>query len=186
MSQSSHGIVLLDGALFDDSVTWLYQTFPSHQPLPLLTGTPYEAIADAGTILLEAWQGSPLQQAWWRGDERLADTTIWLETPLTAEQVFVHLQRRLRVQSPDHRSLWLRLGNGEALRHAWLAEAQWPTGFWHGVNSVWLHHQGTPRCAWSNEAPHLDCTDTGANEVTLDWLLLQALAQESDNPQEVG
>ena len=83
---------------------------------------------------------------------------------------------------------WLRLGDARPLYRAWLAKTQWPEGFWHRVERIWLRHEVGVVCAWHNEQSHQDMTvaDQGiATQLTLDWPLLQALASQDDTTQDV-
>lgn len=183
---SQGGAVLIDGAQFDQALVWLYQQYSSHQPMPLLSTTPYAPLAEVGPILLEAPLGSPLHRDWWRGDEAFQHA-VWLDIELPIGQVFTSLQRRLRVRSPDGREFWLRMADARPLRHAWLAGANWPDGFWHGVRGLWLRHDSAAVCAWHNPAPEWDCVPTGIGsnaQATLDWPLLEALTTDMDSPQE--
>src|SRR3546814_10398262 len=75
---TGNGAILLDGARYENATAWLYQTFPSHQPWPLLLNTPYEAIAEAGPILLDAPMGSPAYEAWKHGSG--VKDSVWLES----------------------------------------------------------------------------------------------------------
>lgn len=182
-----NGFLLMDGAHLEDAVVWLYQNYPSHQPMPLLLGTPYEPIAEAGPILLDAPMGSPAYQAWAHVEGNLSNG-LWLQTQQSASQVFNTLQRRIRIYSPDRREFWLRLGDATPMRQAWLAGAIWPIGFWHGIDCVWVNHEGTAKRAWVNEKPKEDCApnDSGINaQIVLTWPLLEALAPDTDTSQEV-
>lgn len=185
-TDSRNGFLLIDGAHFDDALAWFYQHYPSHQPMPLLIGTPYAPIAEAGPILLDAAIGSSIYQAWHNGDENLKNG-VWLQTPQTPNQVFTTLQRRIRIYSPDRREFWLRLGDAAPLRQAWLTGAVWPIGFWHGIDNVWLHHNGSPIRTWNNATPEENCApnDSGIDaQIILTWPLLEALAPDTDTPQE--
>lgn len=180
------GAVLLDGARYENSLAWLYQHFPSHQPRPLLLGTPYEPIADAGPILLDAPTGSAAYEAWRTGSEILDG--VWLESDVSVDDLYRIMQRRARVFAPDGRELWLRLGDARPLYRAWLAKTQWPEGFWHRVERIWLRHEVGVVCAWHYEQPQQDMAvaDQGiAARLTLDWPLLQALASQEDTTQDV-
>lgn len=184
---TGNGAVLLDGARYENAFAWLYQHFPDIQPRPLLLGTPYEPIADAGPILLVAPTGSPAYEAWRSGD--LILDGIWLESAAAADDLYRILQRRVRVFAPDRRELWLRLGDARPLHRAWLAKAQWPDGFWHRIQGIWLRHQASIVCAWHNDQAQVDLApaDQGiAAQLTLDWPLLEALASQDDTTQEVN
>jgi hypothetical protein len=178
----TEGAILLDGARYDDALMWIYEQYPDHQPLPLLAGTPYELLAEAGPILLSAPAGSPAYQAWWQGVD--LHSGLWLESRCEVDELFRLLQRRVRILSPDRREFWLRFADAQPMRNAWLTGAQWPEGFWHRIDSIWLHHEHIPTCAWRNQAPHIDCAPADAGlsaQVTLDWPMLEALA-----PQDVA
>ncbi len=182
----SSGALVLEGTRYEQPLRWLYQHHSEHEPQPLLRRTPYAEIAEFGAIMVPAGEGSTLRDAWWQGEASLR-SAVWLETALPPDQLFNVLQRRLRIHTPDGRECWLRLGDGGALRQAWLAGAQWPAGFWHGVTGVWLQHDETPIRAWSNETPEVDCApaDNGlAAQITLDWPLLEALTLNTDSHEE--
>lgn len=184
---TGNGAVLLDGARYENAFAWLYQHFPDAQPRPLLLGTPYEPIADAGPILLDAPTGSSAYEAWRSGDQVLDG--IWLESAAPADDLYRILQRRVRVFAPNRRELWLRLGDARPLHRAWLGKAQWPDGFWHRIQGIWLRHQASIICAWHNDQPQMDLApaDQGiVAQLTLDWPLLEALASEDDTTQEVN
>jgi len=182
---NGNGAILLDGARYESATAWLYQCFPSHQPRPLLLGTAYEPIADAGPILLDAPVGSMAYDAWRHGTE--IKDGLWLESDASMDDLQHILQRRLRIFTPEHRELWLRLGDARPLYQAWQLEGQWPVGFWHRISRIWLHHEGTIFCAWQNEQPEKDGAPAEldlAAQMTLDWRLLEALAEQDDTAQE--
>ena len=135
------GFLLIEGACLGAARTWFRQHYPSHQAVSLLINTPYVAIADAGPFLLEAPPGSPLRLDWWQGDSILG-RGVWLSTRLSPAKLLISLQRRLKVHGAHGHEYWLRLGDAGALLRAWEARAPWPTGFWHGVDSVWLLRRG--------------------------------------------
>ena len=113
---NGNGAILLDGARYESATAWLYQCFPSHQPRPLLLGTAYEPIADAGPILLDAPVGSMAYDAWRHGTE--IKDGLWLESDASMDDLQHILQRRLRIFTPEHRELWLRLVTpGLCIRH---------------------------------------------------------------------
>ncbi|WP_417780601.1 DUF4123 domain-containing protein [Stutzerimonas xanthomarina] len=185
-TSDGNGFILLDGARYENATAWLYQHFPSHQPTPLLLGTAYEPIADAGPILLDASVGSMAYIAWRRGTE--IKDGLWLESTASMDDMHRILQRRLRILTPESSELWLRLGDARPLYQAWLRRAQWPEGFWHRISRIWLHHEGKTFCAWQNEQPKNDAApaDCGlAAQMTLDWQLLEALAKQDDTAKEV-
>lgn len=184
---TGNGALLLDGARHEHATAWLYQHLPGHQPWPLLAGTAYESIADAGPILLEAPLGSPPYEAWKHGNE--IHDGVWLESDASITTLYRTLQRRLRIFSPDQRELWLRLGDGRPLLHAWKSGTQWPEGFWHCIEGVWLRSGGSAFCAWRNECPQHDLAagDLGLSaQLTLDWPLLRALANQDDIAQDAN
>ncbi|MNL46890.1 hypothetical protein D3C87_1696390 [compost metagenome] len=111
---------------------------------------------------------------------------MWLASTKNAQKLLPTLQRRLRIFDEQQRELWLRLADGAVLNRAWLAGAQWPTGFWFGVDSVWLRHGNEQVCAWENEAPEYDSAPANkglAAQITLPELLLQALSLPA-NPEK--
>lgn len=186
LQQTSRGVILLDGALYEDAFAWLYQEFPGHQPMPLLIGTPYEPIAAAGPILLDAPEGSPAHAAWRHGSQ--FEDGLWLESDANTNELWRILRRRLRVFAPDHRELWLRLSDARPMRRVWLAGRQWPEGFWHLIRGVWLRHENRIVRAWDNAAPQTDMAPHERGipaQVTLDWPLLAALSTEDDTTQDV-
>lgn len=183
---TDNGVILLDGARYEHATAWLYQTFPSHQPWPLLLGTPYEPIADAGPILLAAPVGSTVYDAWMHGNG--IKDSVWLESDASVEELHRILQRRLRIFTPEHRELWLRLADARPLYLAWQSKAQWPEGFWHRITRIWLQYEGTTFCAWRNEHPEKDDAPASlgiAAQLTLGWPLLEVLAKQDDTAQEV-
>lgn len=180
------GALLLDGAQHERPLRWLYQQYPDHEPRLLLHRTAYAEIADFGPVLVQADKDSALYNAWRQGERDLL-SAVWLESLIPLESLFKILQRRLRIYAPDGREFWIRLGDASPLRQAWLAGAEWPKGFWHGVSAVWLPHEGIPVLAWPNEEPDMDCApaDSGlAAQVTLDWPLLEALTLNMDSDKE--
>ncbi|MCQ4326390.1 hypothetical protein CXK94_02455 [Stutzerimonas stutzeri] len=182
---TGNGALLLDGARHENATAWLYQRFPTHQPWPLLLGTDYEPIADAGPILLDAPQGSPVYEAWRHGSD--IEDGVWLQSDAALDDLQRILQRRLRIFTPERGELWLRLGDACPLYRAWQSGAQWPEGFWHGVQGVWLRDGTGIFCAWHNDRPQQDGApdDLGiAAQLTLDWPLLQALANQDDIAQD--
>lgn len=186
MTRTNHGALLIDGASHDHILAWLYQHYPSHQPLPLLLETPYAVLQDLGPILIDAPRHSPLYDGWNSGVIELR-YGVWLETRLPTDQLFHSLQQRLQVRSPDSRTFWLRLGDARPLLRAWKAGAQWPQGFWHGIGALWMHDEQGPIRTWRNEQPELDLvtlSDTFTAHITLGWPLLDALTQEPEPSQE--
>ncbi|QNH76599.1 DUF4123 domain-containing protein [Pseudomonas protegens] len=186
MNPTHHGALLLDGASQDHILAWLYQHYPSHQPLPLLLETPYAALQESGPILLDAPRHSPLYEGWSSGVTELRHG-LWLEARLPAEQLFHCLQRRLQVRSPDSRKFWLRLGDARPLLRAWKAGVEWPRGFWHGIDVLWMRHAQGPIPTWRNHQPELDlvtASDSFDAHITLSWPLLGALTEEPEPSQE--
>ncbi|MEX5688220.1 DUF4123 domain-containing protein [Pseudomonas silesiensis] len=178
------GLLLLDGARYEDAIDWLYQHYGSDNPQSLFKGTAYESICAAGPFLLDASLGSAAYTAWWGGSD--LQHGVWLASTKNAQKLLPTLQRRLRIFDEQQRELWLRLADGAVLNRAWLAGAQWPTGFWFGVDSVWLRHGNEQVCAWENEAPEYDSAPANkglAAQITLPELLLQALSLPA-NPEK--
>ncbi|HSX71254.1 MAG TPA: hypothetical protein VLF16_10005, partial [Pseudomonas sp.] len=98
---------------------------------------------------------------------------------LSAQEIQESLQRRLQIFSPTGNALWLRLYDARPLLRAHQAGQAFPPGFWHGITSVWLQGLGNPFAAWHNPSPLDDAApaDLGITpQITLDWPLLQALA----------
>lgn len=185
-NQNAQGYLLIDGTRFDDAVAWLARSYPGHRFMPLLQATAYAPIAEAGPIILDVPAGSAAQQAWLQGDENLING-VWLQTQKPMIEVFKILQRRTKIYSPERKEYWLRLGDALPLRQAWLSGANWPPGFWFGIESVWLHHEKVVQRAWTNDLPSIDGApaDTGIDaQIVLDWPLLQALAPDTETPQE--
>jgi len=181
------GYVLLDGARFVDAIAWLYQWHPEHEPWPLLHGTAYQTIAEAGPILLEAPVGSSVYLAW--ASANGIQDALWLRSDLSVSALHNLLQRRLKVFGPDHREYWLRLGDARPMHHAWRQGAVWPEGFWAGVDQVWLEHDRQITLAWENAAPEADVAPRAlglVTQVVLDWALLEALAQQPEANPEVA
>ena len=175
------GLLLLDGAQYEDAIDWLHQHYGADAPQSLFKKTAYEPIGAAGPFLLNASTGSAAYAAWWGGSD--LQHGVWLASPLSAQQLLPILQRRLRVLDEQQRELWLRLADGSVLRRAWLASMQWPTGFWFGVESVWLRHANAPICAWENQAPEFDSAPANKGlvaQITLPEALLHALSLPVD------
>lgn len=178
------GLLLLDGAQFDDAIDWLNTHYGADHPQALFQGTSYEPIAAAGPFILNASRGDAAYSAWWGGSD--LQKGVWLGTPMCLAQVLAILQRRLRIHDQQQVEFWLRLADGPALTRAWLAGAQWPTGFWHGVDNVWLHHGGAAVCAWENETPEYDAAPSEqglAAQITLSDSLLRALSLPANMEQ---
>ena len=178
------GLLLLDGAQNDDAVDWLNEHYGANNPVALFKGTPYEPIAGAGPFLLNASFGSAAYTQWWGGGD--LQRGVWLASLKSANQLRPILQRRLRIFDEQRRECWLRLADGPALNRARLAGAQWPAGFWCGVDSVWLRHGGASVCAWTNETPERDSAmaDKGlAAQIILPNALLHALSLPADTEQ---
>jgi len=183
---TNSGALLFDGASRKKALAWLSQTYPEHSLRPLLQGTAYKALADIGPILLDADQGSALHVAWLQGSPDLQHA-VWLKTRVKLDQLHTSLIRRLRIRSPDGREFWLRLADARPLLNAWRAGSQWPSGFWHGVEEIWLQGSSGPLKAWDNASPELDATRPSQSidaQITLDWPLLVALAQDTDSTPE--
>lgn len=178
------GCLLIDGARYPDASAWLKRHWPQHSAYPLFNRTDYDAIADAGPILLAAPQSGEVHRAWRQGSD--FPDALWLETTSPADELWPILQRRLLVFTPAGRELWIRLGDALPLRHAWQAGASWPVGFWHRISSVWALHEQRPVRLWQNLAPEQDAApkDEGLSaQITLDWPLLCALGA-NPNPLE--
>lgn len=184
----SKGALLVDGALQRDALVWLSHTYSEHSLSPLLSGTPYEALADVGPILLEADEGSRLHTDWLRGSTML-ESAVWLKTEVGQGRLYELLRRRLKIQSPDGREYWLRLADARPLVNAWHADAVWPDGFWHGIHEIWARYKGNACRIWKNPLPTNDCRDLDdgtAATFTLDWPLLEALACNHEAAQEAA
>lgn len=181
------GALLMDGASHEHILAWLYQCYPSHQPLPLLLNTPYAALKEDGPILVDAPRQSPLHSAWTAGVAELRHA-VWLETRLPTEQLFKSLQRRLQIRAPDGRTFWLRMGDARPLFHAWKADALWPPGFWHGVSVIWMQGGHGPLRTWYNEQPEFDllpASESADALAILSWPLLEALTQDTEPSAEI-
>lgn len=182
----NNGALLFDGASRRQALVWLCRTYPEHALRPLLHGTPYAPLAEIGPILLEAEQGSPLHSAWCQGAAGLRHA-VWLKTETKLDDLHASLKRRLRILSPDGREFWLRLADARPLLKLWQAGLQWPPGFWHGVAEIWLQNQDGPFQAWRNPSPERDgttATQAIDAQITLDWPLLEALAQAGEGTPE--
>ncbi|MFJ7797387.1 DUF4123 domain-containing protein [Pseudomonas sp. NPDC096950] len=170
------GLLVLDGAHYESAIDWLHEHYGPDHPQSLFKGTAYEPICAAGPFLLNASPGSATYAAWWGGSD--LQHGVWLATTQSPRQLLPILQRRLRVFDEQQREFWLRLADGSVLSRAWLVDAQWPAGFWHGVDSVWLRHGNAAVCAWENEAPEYDAAPANkglAAQITLPEPLLHAL-----------
>lgn len=173
----NQGLLLLDGARYENAMDWLYEHYGADNPQSLFKASAYEPIGAAGPFLLNASLGSAAYAAWWGGSE--LQHGVWLGSAKSARQLLPILQRRLRIFDEQQQALWLRLADGAVLRRAWLAGAQWPAGFWHGVDSVWLRHGNAPVCAWENETPEHDAAPANkglAAQITLPEPLLHLLS----------
>lgn len=183
---ATRGVLLVDGARYESAFTWLYEHYAKHSILPLLSGTDYEPIAEAGPILIDAPLGSPARNAWQNGVDM--QSAIWLESDASDTDLWAILQRRLRILAPDGREYWLRIADTQPLFRAWSNGAQWPDGFWYRIERVWLQHKGQTFCAWHNQNPHHDAAplNTGIDaQLTLDWPLLEALTRSAETTQDV-
>lgn len=181
---ADQGLLLVDGAHYDDAWDWLHQHYGQDQPLSLFQGTAYEPIAAAGPFILNASVGSATYAAWWRGSD--LQRGVWLATGERARALLPSLQRRLRIFDEQQREFWLRLADGDALNRARLAGAQWPAGFWHGVDSIWLRQDGEAVCAWENPAPQLDAASADKGlvaHITLSPPLLHTLSLPATTEQ---
>jgi len=184
LAPRASGCLLFDGARYPDAFAWLKRHWPEHKAFPLFSRSDYDTIADTGPILLAAPEGGSVHKAWRQGSD--FPDALWLDTDLAAEQLWLILQRRLRVISPDGTELWLRLGDALPPRHAWRAGAAWPEGFWHRITRVWALHEQQPVCLWHNPAPEQDAApkDLGLTaQLTLDWPLLRALGANPPQPE---
>jgi len=135
--------------------------------------------------LLDAPVGSWAYEAWRYGTE--IKDGLWLESDASMDELHRILQRRLRIFTPDHRELWLRLADARPLYQAWLRGERWPEGFWYRISRIWLHHEGTTFIAWQNEQPENDGAPVElglAAQMTLDWRLLEALGEQDDTAKE--
>ncbi|WP_447750319.1 DUF4123 domain-containing protein [Pseudomonas nicosulfuronedens] len=178
------GCLLVDGTRYPDAFAWLKRHWPRQKVYPLLCNTDYDAIADCGPILLAAPEGGEVHQAWQQGSD--FPDALWLESDATPEDLWQHLQRRLRVVSPDGRELWLRLGDALPLRHVWQSGAVWPEGFWYRVSRVWALHEQQPVCLWHNPTPEQDAAPKALGlsaQISLDWPLLCALGANPVHPE---
>ncbi|CAI8979110.1 DUF4123 domain-containing protein [Pseudomonas sp. IT-P171] len=178
------GLLLLDGTQYEDAIDWLNEHYAADFPQSLFKGTAYEPISAAGPFLLNASTGSAAYTAWWGGTD--LQHGVWLASPLSAQQLLPILQRRLRIFDEHQRELWLRLADGSVLRRTWLAGVQWPTGFWFGVEGIWLRGGNAPVCAWENKAPEIDAAPANTSliaQITLPEPLLHALSL-SANPEK--
>jgi hypothetical protein len=180
----AQGVLLIDGAQFADAHAWLYQHYAQDSPRALLKGTPYEPIAGSGPFVLNASQGSAAFNAWWSGSN--LQRGVWLSTSRNLVELVPILRRRLRIFDEQGDEFWLRLADGHALARSWLTEAQWPAGFWFGIESVWLRHAGRAVCAWTNDHPEHDAAPADLDmtaQFTLSTRLLDALSQSAQEPK---
>lgn len=177
------GLLLIDGSQYKDGTGWLHEHYGPDHPQSLFNRTAYEPISACGPFLLNASIGSATHTAWWSGAD--LQHGVWLATSKTTQQLLSIMQRRLRIVDEQQQEFWLRLADGPALTRAWMASAQWPKGFWFGVDSVWLRHGNGPVCAWENQHPEYDSAPEEkalVAQITLSESLLLALSLPA-NPE---
>lgn len=174
---SHKGLLLLDGGRYADAMSWLHEHYGADNPQSLFNGTAYAPISATGPFLLNASLGSAAHNAWWSGAD--LQHGVWLASQKNAQQLLPMLRRRIRIFDEQRQEFWLRLADGPALTRAWLAGAQWPKGFWCGVESVWLRHGNGAACAWENRHPEYDLAPQPKGlvaQITLSESLLLALS----------
>lgn len=175
----SQGYLFVDGLMIEPALAWCFQSLPGCQPpLPLFRGTAYDGLAELGPLLIPVRVGDQADQHWQQPESPLG-LAVWLESRLDAVEMRAVLQRRLQVLSPAGQAFWLRMYDARSLLRAHQAGLEFPKGFWHGIDAVWLQHKTGPFIAWANSYPDEDAAprDLGiAPQITLDWPLLHALA----------
>ncbi|WP_443190163.1 DUF4123 domain-containing protein [Pseudomonas indica] len=173
------GYLFVDGLLIEPAMAWCFQYLPECQPpMPLLRGTAYDGMAELGPLLIPVRPGDQADHLWQQADGPL-HSAVWLESRLDLFAMQTILLRRLQVRDPKGKPYWLRFYDAYALSRAHQAGLEFPRGFWHGIDAVWLPRDTGPILAWANPHPDDDAApgDLGvAPQITLDWPLLQALA----------
>lgn len=173
------GFLFVDGLLIDPAMAWCFQYLPECEPpLPLLRGTAYDGMADFGPLLIPVRPGDQADRVWQQVDSPLHHA-VWLESRLDPFAMQPILRRRLQVRDPSGQPYWLRFYDARALSRTHHVGLEFPQGFWHGIDAVWLPRDTGPFLAWANPHPDDDAAPRDldiAPQITLDWPLLQALA----------
>ena len=143
---SSSRWFMIDGKLNPRALVALYATGMAEEVIAVLHGTPYEAIAASGPILARASSQSELQRKWHSNEVPVCHAWCFT-TELTAYDLAAYWRRRLLVNGPMGRTLWLRYSDARVMARG-VEKAVFSTSFWKGVSSLQLspqHGEWMPR-----------------------------------------
>ncbi|EPC01414.1 hypothetical protein L861_05085 [Litchfieldella anticariensis FP35 = DSM 16096] len=128
--------MMIDGKLNPQAMQSLYTQGMAEEVRPILLGTPYAPIAASGPLLARIGDDSQLHEHW-RANESPALHAWCLNSSLPALSLVAHWRRRLLLQGPQGRRLWLRYADARVITRG-LAHAVFPRGFWHATTSLQL------------------------------------------------
>ena len=106
----------------------------AEEVVAVLQGTAYEPIAASGPLLARLSTGSELYRRW-LANEAPAYHAWRLTTELPAYELAAQWRRRLLVNGPMGRTLWLRYADSRVLARG-IEHDVFPTEFWHGISAL--------------------------------------------------
>lgn len=133
MAHSSDWL-MIDGKLNPNALPALYAPGMAEEVIAVLHGTAYEPIATSGPLLARLSTGSELHRRW-VANEPPAYHAWRLTTELPAYELAAQWRRRLLVNGPMGRTLWLRYADSRVLARG-IEHDVLPTEFWYGVIAV--------------------------------------------------
>lgn len=133
MAHSSDWL-MIDGKLNPNALPALYAPGMAEEVIAVLHGTAYEPIATSGPLLARLSTGSELHRRW-VANEAPACHAWRLTTELPAYELAAHWRRRLLVNGPMGRTLWLRYADSRVLVRG-IENDVFPTEFWYGITAL--------------------------------------------------
>lgn len=134
---ADHRFLLVDGALFPEGLRWFWEQEATESPILVLADGQYDALSSMGPILVPLMNDCHLTSLWEDQNARLKSGAI-LYVSDTAQTLTRWLRARSKVFLPDHRLVWLRLGDAAILGRLLENHLQAPAHFWSGIDGITL------------------------------------------------
>jgi hypothetical protein len=126
--------LMIDGKLNPRALPALYAPGMAEEVITVLHGTAYEPIAASGPILARVNTESELHGRW-AANEAPACHAWRFATELPADELVAYWRRRLLVNGPLGRTLWLRYADSRVLVRG-IEHDVFPADFWHGISAL--------------------------------------------------
>lgn len=138
MTETS-GWMMVDGKLNPNALRALYAPGMADEVISVLRGTAYEPLVGSGPLLARIQAGGELLERWNANEPPLR--FAWhFTSELPPYALAAYWQRRLLVQGPLNRTLWLRYADSRVVARG-IERNILPTAFWGSIESLRLSPQ---------------------------------------------